>query len=217
MKEKITTHIAQLFADAPENRQVNDLREELLANSLSKYDDLIDQGISSEEAYRNVISGIGDISGLLSQLRAQKIMDPILIEKSRIRSAVLVSIAVLLFIISPLAVIVFDGSKLGLVIFFFAIALGVSLLIFNSMTKLRYIKDEESFVEEFREWQVENRQKKSVRSAISAILWPLIVVAYFFISFFFGQWHISWLIFIIGVWLEGVISLIFQLRMGDRK
>ncbi|MDN5315285.1 MAG: hypothetical protein PWP10_4035, partial [Clostridiales bacterium] len=70
MKEKITTHIAQLFADAPENRQVNDLREELLANSLSKYDDLIDQGISSEEAYRNVISGIGDISGLLSQLRA---------------------------------------------------------------------------------------------------------------------------------------------------
>ncbi|MDD2374534.1 MAG: permease prefix domain 1-containing protein [Eubacteriales bacterium] len=217
MKEKITTHIAQLFADAPENRQVNDLREELLANSLSKYDDLIDQGISSEEAYRNVISGIGDISGLLSQLRAQKIMDPILIEKSRIRSAVLVSIAVLLFIISPLAVIVFDGSKLGLVIFFFAIALGVSLLIFNSMTKLRYIKDEESFVEEFREWQVENRQKKSVRSAISAILWPLIVVAYFFISFFFGQWHISWLIFIIGVCLEGVISLIFQLRMGDRK
>jgi hypothetical protein len=217
MKEKITTHIAQLFADAPENRQVNDLREELLANSLSKYDDLIDQGISSEEAYRNVISGIGDISGLLSQLRAQKIMDPILIEKSRIRSAVLVSIAVLLFIISPLAVIVFDGSKLGLVIFFFAIALGVSLLIFNSMTKLRYIKDEESFVEEFREWQVESRQKKSVRSAISAILWPLIVVAYFFISFFFGQWHISWLIFIIGVCLEGVISLIFQLRMGDRK
>jgi hypothetical protein len=217
MKEKITTHIAQLFADAPENRQVNDLREELLANSLSKYDDLIDQGISSEEAYRNVISGIGDISGLLSQLRAQKIMDPILIEKSRIRSAVLVSIAVLLFIISPLAVIVFDGSKLGLVIFFFAIALGVSVLIFNSMTKLRYIKDEESFVEEFREWQVENRQKKSVRSAISAILWPLIVVAYFFISFFFGQWHISWLIFIIGVCLEGVISLIFQLRMGDRK
>ena len=217
MKEKITTHIAQLFADAPENRQVNDLREELLANSLSKYDDLIDQGISPEEAYRNVISGIGDISGLLSQLRAQKIMDPILIEKSRIRSAVLVSIAVLLFIISPLAVIVFDGSKLGLVIFFFAIALGVSLLIFNSMTKLRYIKDEESFVEEFREWQVENRQKKPVRSAISAILWPLIVVAYFFISFFFGQWHISWLIFIIGVCLEGVISLIFQLRMGDRK
>jgi positive regulator of sigma E activity len=80
----------------------------------------------------------GDISGLWSQLRAQKIMDPILIEKSRIRSAVLVSIAVLLFIISALAVIVFDSSKLGLVIFFFAIALGVSLLIFNSMTKLRY-------------------------------------------------------------------------------
>lgn len=217
MKDKITAHIANLFSDVPASRQVNDLREELLANSLSKYDDLVEQGMPPEEAYKSVISGIGDVSGLLSQLRAQKMMDPILIEKSRIRSAVLVSIAVLLFIISPLAVIISDGSKLGMIFFFFLIATGVALLIFNSMTKPRYVKDEDNFVEEFREWQVENRQSKSMRSAISAILWPLIVVAYFIISFFFGQWHISWLIFIVGVCLEGIISLIFQIRMGDKK
>jgi len=217
MKDRIKTHIAGLFMDVPDSRQVNDLREELLANSLSKYDDLIEQGVQPEEAYKSVISGIGDVSGLLSQLRAQKMMDPILIEKSRIRSAILVSVAVLLFITSPIAVILFDESKLGITLFFFMIAAGVALLIFNSMTKPRYVKEEDSFVEEFREWQVENRHNKTMRSAISAILWPLIVVIYFIISFFFGQWHISWLIFIIGVCLEGVISLIFQIKMGDKK
>lgn len=217
MKDKIKAHIASLFMDVPDSRQVNDLREELLANSLSKYDDLIDQGMQPEEAYKSVISGIGDVSGLLSQLRAQKMMDPLLIEKRRIRSAIIVSVAVLLFIVSPIAVILFDESKLGITLFFFMIAAGVALLIFNSMTKPRYVKEEDNFVEEFREWQVENRHNKTLRSAISAILWPLIVVTYFIISFFFGQWHISWLIFIIGVCIEGVISLIFQLKMGDKK
>ncbi|MDD2579524.1 MAG: hypothetical protein PHP40_05545, partial [Eubacteriales bacterium] len=123
----------------------------------------------------------------------------------------------LLFIISPLAVILSDGSKLGMVIFFFTIAVGVALLIFNNMTKPKYIKDDESFVEAFREWQIENKQQKSLRSAISTILWPLIVIAYFVLSFGFGQWHISWLVFIIGACLEGVISLIFQLKTGDKK
>ncbi|NCC48302.1 MAG: hypothetical protein EOM13_04550 [Clostridia bacterium] len=77
MKDRIKTHIENLFADVPENRQINDLREELLANGLSKYDDLIEQGMTPEDAYRSVISGIGDMTGLLSQLRAQKMMDPI--------------------------------------------------------------------------------------------------------------------------------------------
>ncbi len=217
MKDRIKTHIENLFADVPENRQINDLREELLANGLSKYDDLIEQGMAPEDAYRSVISGIGDMTGLLSQLRAQKMMDPILLEKRRTSSAIIVSTAVLLFIISPLAVILSDGSKLGMVIFFFTIAVGVALLIFNNMTKPKYIKDDESFVEAFREWQIENKQQKSLRSAISTILWPLIVIAYFVLSFGFGQWHISWLVFIIGACLEGVISLIFQLKTGDKK
>lgn len=217
MKDKINAHIASLFSDVPENRQVNDLREELLANSLSKYDDLIGHGMQPDEAYRNVISGIGDVSGLLSQLRAQKMMDPILIEKSRIRSAILVSTAVLLFISSPIAVILLDENKLGITLFFLMIAAGVALLIFNGMTRPRYVKEEDNFVEEFREWQVENRHNKSIRAAISSILWPLIVVLYFVISFFYGQWHLSWLIFIIGACLEGVISLIFQIKMGDKK
>ena len=72
MKEKLTEHIRLLFADAerrsPDNRQLAELKEELLLNTLEKYDHMLETGRTPEAAYALAVSGIGDIEGLLNDL-----------------------------------------------------------------------------------------------------------------------------------------------------
>ncbi|MBQ1245497.1 MAG: hypothetical protein IIX90_02540 [Clostridia bacterium] len=72
MKEKLTEHIRLLFADAerrsPDNRQLAELKEELLLNTLEKYDHMLETGRTPEAAYALAVSGIGDIEGLLNDV-----------------------------------------------------------------------------------------------------------------------------------------------------
>lgn len=78
MKEKLKEHIQILFADAerrsPDNRQLAELKEELLQNTLEKYDHMIETGRTPETAYALAISGIGDMEELLNHVIGE---DPI--------------------------------------------------------------------------------------------------------------------------------------------
>jgi len=65
MTEKIKEYIDNLLKDAPRTRRIVDLHEELFSGCLDKYADLIDSGVSEEDAYNEVISGIGDIQELI--------------------------------------------------------------------------------------------------------------------------------------------------------
>lgn len=216
MNERMKNYIEELFADAPKNRKFTELKEELLSNSNCKYDDLVEGGASPDEAFKSVISGIGDVSELISQLYSENKTNPEMIEKSRKRSAIFVSLAIGIFVLSPTALIFFaqvlNRSIAGLLIMLILLAIGVAILVYNSMTKLPETKEDETFVEEFRQWKVEKGQRKGIRAAISGILWPLIIVIYFLVSFLTGAWHLTWLMYIIGACIEGVISLIFELR-----
>lgn len=62
MREQLIQYVNLLFAGAPDSE---DMRAEILQNTLDRYDDLIAQGKSPEAAYRLAISGIGDISEIL--------------------------------------------------------------------------------------------------------------------------------------------------------
>jgi hypothetical protein len=116
---------------------------------------LISGGENPEAAYKVVISGIGDVSSLIEQLNNKSQMDPKLIEKSKMRSAVLVSIAVMLFILSIIPLIVASENPgyetLGLAGLLLMASLGVALLVFNNMTKPEYLKKEETVVEDFKQ------------------------------------------------------------------
>ncbi len=52
--------------------------------------------------------------------------------------------------------------------------------------------------------------KKVLRKGISAILWLSIVIIYFGFSIVFGQWAISWIIFIVGALIEKVIDIFYN-------
>ena len=62
MREQLVQYVNLLFAGA---QDADDIRAEILQNTLDRYDDLVYQGKTPEAAYRLAISGIGDISELL--------------------------------------------------------------------------------------------------------------------------------------------------------
>lgn len=216
MNERIKTHVDSLFEDAPQTRKVLDLKEELLGNLNIKYEDLITGGSTPDDAYRSVISGIGDMSELVRQIQNESAFNSHYPTKERKKSAILVAVAVGLYIMSPISVILFDDvlgfRNVGPIMMFVLIAAATGLLIYNSMTRPKYVKEDETIVEEFKQWKSDNSRRKHLLRSISYVLWPLIVVIYFAFSFFFFAWAYSWIIFIIGIVIERVIRLIFEIR-----
>ena len=62
MREQLIQYVELLFAGG---HDCEDIKAEILQNTLDRYDDLIAQGKVPEAAYRLAISGIGDISEIL--------------------------------------------------------------------------------------------------------------------------------------------------------
>ncbi len=67
MRDKIEAYIEELFKKAPNTPQTRDLKEEILGNTLDKYDEQISSGKDEEHAYQNAISGIGDVDELIKE------------------------------------------------------------------------------------------------------------------------------------------------------
>ena len=211
MNERIRTHVEGIFEGAPMTRKILDLKEELLANLNSKYDDLVAGGTSPDDAYRTVIAGIGDVSELVRQIQNESAFNKSIPSSARKRSAIFVSVAVALYILAPFSAILVTGN-MGPFFMFLLIAVATGLLIYNGMTSPKYIKEEDSMVEDFKEWKSGTNEKKTFRKTLSLILWSLIVIVYFAINFFFFAWAYSWIIFIIGVFCEGIISLVLDMK-----
>lgn len=62
MREKLRNYVELLFAGTTGTEE---MQQEILQNTLDRYDDLIAQGKTPEEAYRQAVAGIGDIETLL--------------------------------------------------------------------------------------------------------------------------------------------------------
>ncbi|MCC8195359.1 MAG: permease prefix domain 1-containing protein [Ruminococcus sp.] len=67
MRDKIEAYIEELFWKAPNTPQTRDLKEEILGNTLEKYEDLLADGMDEDSAYRSAISGIGDVDELIKE------------------------------------------------------------------------------------------------------------------------------------------------------
>jgi len=87
MNERINAHIEGLFQEAPKTKKIIELKEEIISNCNCKYDDLIADGSSPDEAFKSVIAGIGDVSELIAQLETGMSADAHLVEEGKKRSA----------------------------------------------------------------------------------------------------------------------------------
>lgn len=87
MYEKLTMKIDQLFENAPKTRRAKELKEELLANIIDRYNDLIEKGRSEAEAINISINGIGDVDELIKGLKEQDVFNYEEIKKDRKNSS----------------------------------------------------------------------------------------------------------------------------------
>lgn len=64
MREKLKAYVNSLFRNAPDTPRNRELREEILQNTLDRFDDLVAGGYSEESAYAQAVASIGDVSQL---------------------------------------------------------------------------------------------------------------------------------------------------------
>jgi len=222
MEDKIRSHIDNLFAETTPTKKSVELKEEMIQNLHDKYNDLISEGKTDEAAYNIAVAGIGDISGLLAELEKDmtnnepKIYET---EATRKKSAMLTAIAVMMYIVCILPIIIMTmvnfrySAEIGIPLMLLMIAGATGLLIYNSMTKPKH-HSSDTMVEEFREWQSDDKDRKAMRKAVSSALWSIIVALYLIVSFATFAWHITWIIFILGAVVESLMNVFFTLKKG---
>lgn len=207
MHNKIEAYVKKLFENAPKTSKTKELKEEIIANLIEKYNDLIDGGMHSDYAYNQVIANIGNIDDLIDyddEYREEE-------KRQRIKSAKLTAIAVMIYIISPVCVLTIQ-NEVGVILLLILVALATGLLVYNYMSKPKYIGEDSSMVEEFKEWKSESQNKHRARKSLISAMWSITVALYFVVSFLFGAWAFSWVIFLIGSAIEQIIKAYFDLK-----
>ena len=222
IRKRLQDHIDRLFYNAPPNRAAFELKEELMANSMERYADLTARGMSDEEAYGSVIGSIGNVDELLAALPADDLAAQSDWELDRREhSAGITALSVGLYIFA--GVVFFAGAAAGAVwdgvwvLIGLAVAAAICivptcLLVYNAYRWPKYTKKEETMVEDFKEWTADSKKAKSLRGAISSLLWTFTVAVYLIVSFTTFAWSITWMIFIIAAFVEAFITLLFRLK-----
>lgn len=123
MRDKLKQYVSQLFAGS-EGKE--DMEQEILQNTLDRFDDLIAQGKSEEDAYRQAVAGIGDIEELLGKpgpAEPQDGKEPLYPSMGR---KICNAVAVALYILSPIPLFLFQ-NELGLCCLLGMVACGVAI------------------------------------------------------------------------------------------
>lgn len=206
MREQLIQYVELLFAGATDSEEI---KQEILQNTLDRFDDLVAQGKSPEAAYRLAITGIGDINEILgaaTHAPAAATSVPVQtvhpeteedIRRKKIRAG-----AIALYIICALPVIVL--SEFGLEI----LGLCLTLLIVAFATYLMIVtgkKDDDEDEKESKE------AKHPLKESIGNIIWVAGLILYFGSSFYTGAWHITWLLFPIMACARGLSDAIIDL------
>jgi len=205
MREQLAQYVTLLFAGT---QNCEDIKQEILQNSLDRYDDLIAQGKAPEAAYRLAIMGIGDISEILgaqsasaAQTSSAKDVSNSTVKQSRNRA-----VAIGLYIVCMIPVIVlseFGLDILGLCLTLVIVAAATILLLANGTPSTQNRDSTENAI-----LTPQQELKKSVCSIIRVIC----LIAYFIVSFATGAWYVTWLIFPLSGAIQGLAKAILDLK-----
>ncbi len=220
MITKIRNYITKAFEDVPKTKKSIDMQEELISNLIEKFNDQLKAGKSEEEAYTAVIAGIGDLSELTEGLKERHVLS-VPTAQQRKTSALFISTAVMIYILSPMALIfssqVLKQEVLGLMTMFAMIAIATGLLVFHFISRPKYNREDETMIEEFKEWKASRDKNKALFDALSASFWLIIVALYFYVNFTYAWWSFSWIIFILGAAIQNILKAIFELSRGSNE
>ncbi len=211
MREQLIQYVNLLFAGTPDSE---DIRQEILQNTLDRYDDLVSQGKSPEAAYRLAISGIGDINEILAgnhrepEVSAEPIpAEPVDPEKEK-TAKIANAVAIALFILCPVPLFII-GSTVGLCLLLAMVAAGIALMVIYDDEKKH---PKETIIRDTETTNTVKSARKKLHQSVSSIVWAVGVAVYFIVSFGTGAWYITWVIFPIIGCVSGLINAIIDLK-----
>lgn len=187
MRDQLIQYVSLLFAGA---ENCEDTKQEILQNTLDRYDDLIAQGKSEEAAYRLAITGIGDINEILG--RQDTVLPAVAVAGERRETdtptkKLLRAIAVGLYILCPLPLIVL--SEMGMDTFGFC-----GTLCFVAVATVLMVLGGKKSEDGSRE-KDDDEPKSELGKSISGLIWAIGLAVYLIVSFLTMAWHITWVIF----------------------
>ena len=203
MREQLENYVNLLFAGNPEAEEI---KQEILLNTLDRYDDLIARGKAPGAAYSLAIAGIGDVSELLDQPTAAEAPVreiPVLENAQTVRHRkTLRAIGVALYILCPVPVIVLENTRfedpVGVPILFLMVAAATALLILSGRG------------------DGEKTGERKTLDFVSLAVWITGTIIYLGINFFTHAWFITWLIFPIAGAVSGLIHAAFDLKEAKK-
>lgn len=206
MRDQLIQYVSLLFAGT---ENCEDIRQEILQNTLDRYDDLVAQGKSPESAYRQAISGIGDISEILSgeqTFTASPRTNEPEPEADTPTKKLLRTIAIALYILCAAPLIIlseFGMDNLGLCCTLAVVAVATVLILLGKKNGPGEDTQEHTASAQAQETSESPRQE--LRKSIKSLIWAIGLAAYFIVSFSTGAWYVTWVIFpIIGA-VQGLV------------
>lgn len=207
MREQLIQYVNLLFAGAPDSEEI---KQEILQNTLDRFDDLVSQGKSPEAAYRLAISGIGDINEILGTSLLPAHIQPAAMpiedteEDKKRKKYRAIAIAMYIMCAIPLVILSeFGLDTIGLCLTLALVACATYLIIISGK------KDDDD--EDERKNIKENDPQHKLKESIGSVIWAIGLVVYFGISFLTGAWYITWIIFPIMACTRGLSDAIIDL------
>lgn len=202
MREQLEQYVNLLFAGTPDSE---DMQQEILQNTLDRYDDLIDQGKNPEAAYRLAIAGIGDISELLGNDPSPATKTVVLeISKKKTGKKQLRAAAIALYIASVIPVVALGNigsGVIGVCLMLFMVAAATAMIIMSSVGEASA-----------KEKSTEKEPNHPVYKAYKSLSGAITLAVYLLVSFWTQAWHITWLVFLISAAIDGIVRAIFDLK-----
>ena len=210
MKEQLIQYVNLLFAGVPD---CEDMKQEILQNTLDRYDDLISQGKVPEAAYRLAISGIGDINEILGS-ESSPVFRPVSTPASEPedpKRKKLRSLAIALYILCALPLIILSEMGLDIIGLTFTLVI-VAIATYIMLITSKKEDDEDEKIPSENKNSPNHQLKKSIHSIVDAIT----LAIYLIVSFATGAWYITWLIFPICGCINGLVSAIIDLKEAKK-
>lgn len=221
MRNKLICYVNSIFEGIPNTPEVQELREEILQNTLDRYDEECARGVSETVAYNVAVMSIGDTDELLAAYRKPKKE-----KKSSRRVCVAIAIALYILCVVPPAVADEMGwpEALGVSLMFLMIAAATALIILSGgREKLAApkasapqgvpVQPAAQPVQAASAQEERSSAVKILRGVLTPLYW-LAAVGLFLAAGFAGYWYVAWVIFIAAGAVGDVITGIVYMAKG---
>ena len=224
----------QLFENAPVNRRTLELKEELIVNALEKYNDLLLRGYGEDEAFQLVVGSIGDVQQLFADMgsdddysRAYYLQWA---REAQEKKAALTAVSVGLFLLAGAVLVIFfllywfnvkviyiagqNQNLLGIGIALLICIVPVSLMVYASKIQPpAELADYAASLAVSNSKAKKQRYKrfKQIKGSLEGLMWLLIVIFYFIVSFATRAWYITWIVFLGGAAVECLLDALTKI------